>query len=116
MKSLRITFIIIAFIAVSRITFFVCAGGLPEPPRRYNNPEIVASKFIKNSCTKEKILKSVLMSDCRGKALVYITTNKDKYKVRLTLAKEKGLGAWFVESASSFDNDTIEHNAPPCKK
>lgn len=71
-------------------------------------PQIVAANFIKQSIAHPTVIKSELMSDCHGQALVYVTTNKVKYKVRLKYGREKN--RWNVVSASAFGDDVIENN------
>ncbi|MBD3425903.1 MAG: hypothetical protein GF409_01575 [Candidatus Omnitrophica bacterium] len=78
-------------------------------------PSEAARHFIKKSARDPGYSRAELMSDCNGMALVYITTEKSKYRVNLVFDRQMNI--WKVKSASAFGEDEIGEPSPedtPC--
>ncbi len=80
-----------------------CATFRTAPAK--SDPETVARDFIANSAKDPGYARADLMSDCRGEALVYVTTEDVKYRVNLIFDRDRR--AWKVRSASAFGEDEL---------
>lgn len=82
---------------------------------RQEGPELMAKHFIERAPIGREVACSELMSDCNGRALVYVTTRYDeKYKVFLEFNREQS--SWHILSASKFGEDEIQSGKSPTLK